>query len=923
MRSTLPSFVVATLCFLILIGGTPEGQGQVTPSQLRHFSLSPPADTSLGEVVVASRTHVVAGNPKSGPPTPVAISEVGSISIFNASTGQRIRQVFAPVLRANGKFGAALALHGNVLAVGEPGDASVHLYDVVSGRLLRTIPGAAGSRFGEALAMHGDRLAVGAPEENGGRGAVFVFNVRNGEQLNGAPILHPSPNANDNFGAAVALSGDWLMVGAPRDNTVRGTDAGSAFVFELDQFNRVFTFDGTGLTGDPLDANDNLGTSVAIHGPVFIAGAPFDESGGPPLSGSVLVFFAQDDEFVVLRAAAPTSQGFFGFSMAFADGLLAVGEPGATNTETGSPVLRSGKAHVFSLMDSLSPARVATLEIRRGPETADGDELGTSVAVCGNRVYAATEVDNDGDSPGAVIRFDPISRQPDSQGNAPVLLQRGDSVAAIPGAVFSGIDDIITGGGTADIHALATHAGPGSRGRKKGLYLGGGTPLLQVGDTDLLGVTITDILSQQLTSRAQFLGRRRGTGITGANSLAIFQLDVAPGFDPKAVFALGEDPGFGVGAKTKRFGPIVQDFDGFAIVQGKLVVDRNVVTPISDSFVAARQVDAGGAPLPAREGSVLGGEVLGEILPRLVTQFSQTVVASMLANPPATNQGVFLLDENVRLARKGDEVSGGASSSVFYRSFLGESGNGSDNVVIRAAVTGPGVNGRNNEGLWLKNTNFANPLLLVRKGDQAIGAPAGVVYDRFLAFRCLNSFGGVNGVVVLAKLRGPGVNARNDLAVYHVTESVLPVPIVNLLLREGDPAPTATRATIGTIQRFAVGDDGTFAVLISLVNRAGEATPADNQALAIGFPGFDVDPNHDDSFQRPVITLRKGWNFNQGGSETIRSFSLSNRLGNATGALGIGVGEVVDYGGGGTVISTLEFEDRQRVSFRFAFGFED
>ncbi len=921
MRTILPAYVTASLCVTFFLGGGSSGLGQVTPSQLRLFSLNPASDTSLGEVVAASRTHVVAGNPKSSPPLPVAINGVGSISIFNAATGQRVREVFGPVLRGGGQFGAALALYGNVLAVGEPGGAEVHLYNVVSGALLRTIIGPAGSRFGAAVAMHGNRLAVGAPENNGGRGAVFVFDVRNGTQLNALPILHPAPNANDNFGAAVALTGDWLMVGAPKDNTIRGTDAGSAFVFELDQFNRVFTFDGTGLAGDPLDANDNLGASVAIHGPVFFAGAPFDESGGPALSGSVMIFFAQDDEFVVLRSDEPINEGFFGQSLAFADGLLAVGEPGAEHSLI-QFTEKAGKTHVFSVMDSLAPRRVAILEPKIGEETEDGDEFGTSVAVCGNRVYAAAQIDGDGDSPGAVIRFDPISRQPDSNRSAPVVLQRGDSVLGIPGAVFNGIDDFVNGGGTGDIHALATHAGPGSRGRNKGLYLQGGTPLAQVGDTDITGVTLTDIISQQLVSRAQFLGRRRGTGVTGANSLAIFQIDDSFGFSPKPIFALGEDPGFGIGAKAQRFSAIVQDFNGFGLVQGKLAVDNNVVTPGSDSFVAANQFDVGGPPPFAREGTVLGTEVLGEILPRLTTQFAQTVVTSMLANAPATNQGVFFLSENVRLARKGDQVSGGASA-VFYRSFLGESGNGSDNVAIRATVSGPGVNARNNEGIWLRNSNFPNPILLLRKGDQAAGAPAGVVYDRFLAFRCFNSFAGVNGVVVLAKLRGPGVNAGNDCAVFFASESVLPVPIVSQLLREGDPAPTATRATVGTIQRFAVGDDGTFAVLISLVNRAGEATPADNQALAIGFPGYDVDPNHDDSFQRPVIILRKGWNFNQSGSETIRSFSLSNRIGNATGAQGIGVGEVVDYGGGGTILSTLEFEDRKRVGFRFAFGFED
>ena len=111
MKSNLPSlFASFFLCFLVLWGSGTSGHGQVTPSQMRLFSLNPASETSLGEVVAASRTHVVAGNPKSGPPIPVAFGGVGSISVFNASTGQRIRQTFAPAIHNNGEFGAALAL---------------------------------------------------------------------------------------------------------------------------------------------------------------------------------------------------------------------------------------------------------------------------------------------------------------------------------------------------------------------------------------------------------------------------------------------------------------------------------------------------------------------------------------------------------------------------------------------------------------------------------------------------------------------------------------------------------------------------------------------------------------------------------------------------------------------------------------------
>ncbi|MCB1064070.1 MAG: hypothetical protein KDN20_14260 [Verrucomicrobiae bacterium] len=917
------SLVFSFLSFLAIPFGCLDSvHGQVAISQKRLFSLNPAADKGFGEVVVANSTHVVTGNPKAGPPIPVAFGAVGSISIFNAKSGQRIREISPPQLRNGGEFGKSLALFGNLLAVGEPGGSEVHLYDVVSGRLQRTIEGPDGTRFGAAVAIHGNRLAVGAPEDTGGSGAVFVFDTRTGDQLNSLPIKHPVPEANDNFGSAVAISGDWLMVGAPKDNTSRGIDAGSAFVFELDLFNRVFTFEGSGQAGDPIDANDNLGTSVAINGPVFFAGAPFDETAGQALSGSVIGFFAFDSDVVVLLPTEPTFQGFFGQSLSLADGLLAVGEPGGGRFSG-----RGGLAHVFSLMNHLAPAEVATLEVQKGESAADGDEFGTSVAVCGNRVYTAAEIDGDGDSAGAVVQFDPLTRKPDAEDFGGLVMRRGDSVPGVPGSVFSGIENHVIDDFGSEVFTLATHAGPGSRGRNKGIYETGATPWVQNGDVNINGVKIVDILSLQVVNDAQFLARRSGTGIGRANNLAVFQFNTSGGIEPVPIFATGEDPGFGVGARVKSFRSIVKTGSGVGVVHGKLVVDRAVTTPGTDSFVAQNKFSnpAFVQPQPVREGGTLGGETLGEILPRLTAQFDQTVIASFLARTPDTNQGVFLVEDNVRVARKGDLAPGGdgGASPVFYQTFLGESGNGSDVVAVRASLRGANVNSGNNEGIWLQISGFPNPVLLARKGAQAAGAPAGVVYHRFLAFRCVQTFSGVNGVVFLAKLRGPGVNPGNDCAVFFAKESALPVPLVSQLLREGDPAPTATKATIGAIQRFVIGPDGSYAALLSLVSRPGEAAPSNNLGLAIGFAGFDESLNDDDSFQRPVMTVRKGWNLDQRGAETIRSLSLFNRIGNATGAQGIGVGEVVLFGSGGTVVSTLEFADRQRVSFRFGFGFED
>jgi hypothetical protein len=67
------------------------------------------------------------------------------------------------------------------------------------------------SQFGAALALDGDRLAVGAPQEEK-HGAVYLFDLASP----GAPAQRiPAPSGVTGFGTAIRFWGDQLIVGAP------------------------------------------------------------------------------------------------------------------------------------------------------------------------------------------------------------------------------------------------------------------------------------------------------------------------------------------------------------------------------------------------------------------------------------------------------------------------------------------------------------------------------------------------------------------------------------------------------------------------------------------------------------------------------------------------------------------------------------
>ncbi|HSM91768.1 MAG TPA: hypothetical protein VLT47_02715 [Anaeromyxobacteraceae bacterium] len=130
-------------------------------------------------------------------------------------------------------FGEAIALDGELLAIGEPcaagGDGVVHSY-AWDGRAWVEEPplappaGAVGARFGATLAMAANRMVVGAPfapavvpggAETWGVGAAYVFS-RSGGGWQPDTRLAPSDGLfGDTFGAALGMEASRIAVASP------------------------------------------------------------------------------------------------------------------------------------------------------------------------------------------------------------------------------------------------------------------------------------------------------------------------------------------------------------------------------------------------------------------------------------------------------------------------------------------------------------------------------------------------------------------------------------------------------------------------------------------------------------------------------------------------------------------------------------
>ena len=95
--------------------------------------------------------------------------------------------------------------------------------------------------------------------------------------------------ATDQFGLFVSISGDYAIVGSPRDDD-KGTDSGSAYIFKRHGTN--WTQEAKLLASDGA-ADDYFGYSVSISGDYAIVGAYGNNDNGGN-SGSAYIFYRNE-----------------------------------------------------------------------------------------------------------------------------------------------------------------------------------------------------------------------------------------------------------------------------------------------------------------------------------------------------------------------------------------------------------------------------------------------------------------------------------------------------------------------------------------------------------------------------------------------------------------------------------------------------
>jgi len=155
-----------------------------------------------------------------------------------------------------------------------------------------TASDAAGSNWlGQSVSVSGDTATIGAPADDhvvgANAGSVYVFVRSGGVWTQQAKLTASDAAAYDWFGHSVSVSGDTATIGAWWDNHAGGTGAGSAYMFV--RSGGVWTQQAK-LTASDAAAHDYFGYSVSVSGDTAVIGAYGDDHAGGTNAGSAYVF---------------------------------------------------------------------------------------------------------------------------------------------------------------------------------------------------------------------------------------------------------------------------------------------------------------------------------------------------------------------------------------------------------------------------------------------------------------------------------------------------------------------------------------------------------------------------------------------------------------------------------------------------------
>jgi hypothetical protein len=157
--------------------------------------------------------------------------------------------------------------------------------------------GEAHELFGRTVAIWKNTVVVGAPDHGGAeRGAAYVFvkpaSGWRGSLTQTAELTASDTGKGDQFGGALAISGELIVIGAPGHASAKNTEQGAGYAFVKPAIGWRTSTETGELLATGAAAGDKLGLAVALSADTILLGAPDREVNGDLGQGAVYAFRA-------------------------------------------------------------------------------------------------------------------------------------------------------------------------------------------------------------------------------------------------------------------------------------------------------------------------------------------------------------------------------------------------------------------------------------------------------------------------------------------------------------------------------------------------------------------------------------------------------------------------------------------------------
>ncbi len=390
-------------------------QGQITidpfVQQAKLTASDGAANDNFGNSVSISGNTVVVGAWNAGVGTKTL---QGAAYVFSKpSSGWANMTQTAKLTASDGAasdhFGVSVSIDGNTVVVGaysarlaqqprgrptcsaEPSSGWANMTQTAK---LTASDGAASDNFGNSVSISGNTVVVGAWNAAVGantiQGVAYVFSKPSSGWANmtqTAKLTASGGAANDNFGTAVSISGNTVVVGAPGAKVGANNSQGAAYVFTEPGSAWVNMTQNAKLTASNGAAGDYFGGAVSISGNTVVVGAPWATVGANNDQGGAYVFtepgsaWANMTQTAKLTASDGAAGDVFGDSVSISGNTVVVGALGANVGANGG----QGAAYVFTEPGSAWANMTQTSKVTAS-DGAAGDYFGHSVSISGNTV---------------------------------------------------------------------------------------------------------------------------------------------------------------------------------------------------------------------------------------------------------------------------------------------------------------------------------------------------------------------------------------------------------------------------------------------------------------------------------------------------------------------------------------------------------